>query len=322
MTGHLDADALAEYREGLTGRYRSARIRAHVARCPRCASLDDGLTEVTTLLAGAPGPKIPDELAARLDGVLAAESAARARAETPAAASQAPAAASEAPVAAGDPAGAAPAPGPGPRHERRPAKSRSAARPSRPRRVTALRAASVTAALLVLAGGGYGVSRLVHTGGGGVTASSAGTAQSSPRGGAGAHARPAGGTQPTVGTPVQPGIKLPTGGVPVVRSGTDYQPGRLAVQAKQILARYHAGSARGTPAFGARLGSAMTRCVKLVTGGAPPSLVDAARYRGQPATVIIQAPAIGRPGQIWVVGSGCSATGRDLIARAQLARSG
>ena len=85
MIGHPDADTLAACREGLLGRRRSARIRAHLARCSRCASLDHELAAVTSLLASAPAPRIPDELAARLDTVLAAESAARARGESPAA---------------------------------------------------------------------------------------------------------------------------------------------------------------------------------------------------------------------------------------------
>src|SRR5437764_3314482 len=123
MTGHPDADALAACREGLLGRRRSARIRAHLARCSRCAALDGGLAEVTALLASVPAPRMPDGLAARLDAVLAAESAARARAEAPAPATEAPAAA----AAASGPA----------RPGRRP----------RAWRVTALRAASVTAVL-------------------------------------------------------------------------------------------------------------------------------------------------------------------------------
>ena len=85
MIGHPDADTLAACREGLLGRRRSARIRAHLARCSRCASLDRELAAVTTQLASVPAPRIPDELAARLDTVLAAESAARARGESPAA---------------------------------------------------------------------------------------------------------------------------------------------------------------------------------------------------------------------------------------------
>ena len=106
MIGHPDADTLAACREGLLGRRRSARIRAHLARCSRCASLDHELAAVTSLLASAPAPRIPDELAARLDTVLAAESAARARGESPAA-DGIPATAGGIPATAGATTGAA-----------------------------------------------------------------------------------------------------------------------------------------------------------------------------------------------------------------------
>ena len=164
MTGHCDADALAEFREGLLGRRRSARIRAHLAQCSSCAATSSGLAEVTALLASAPAPKMPDGLTARLDRVLAAESAARAQAGTAAAA------APGSNAAARDAAGRTSRRGGG-----RPGPARSD-RPARPWHATALRAASVTAAVLVIAGGGYGVSRLIQGGGGQHSATSGGAA--------------------------------------------------------------------------------------------------------------------------------------------------
>jgi hypothetical protein len=59
-------------------------------------------------------------------------------------------------------------------------------------------------------------------------------------------------------------------------------------------------------------------CVTLITGGTRPRLVDLARYQGRPATIIVQGAAGGRPAQVWVVGAGCSATSRDVIAHTQL----
>ncbi len=179
MTGHCDADVLAEFREGLLGRRRTARIRAHLAGCSRCAALSSGLAEVTALLASAPVPRMPDELTARLDGVLAAESAARARAGTPAAAA---AAAPGAAAAAGNGS----AHGAGRRRGGRPGPARPA-RPPRPWRATALRAASVTAAVLVIAGGGYGVSRLLQGGAGGGSSSAGSRPGPAPRKAEGAH---------------------------------------------------------------------------------------------------------------------------------------
>jgi hypothetical protein len=102
----------------------------------------------------------------------------------------------------------------------------------------------------------------------------------------------------------------------VVRSGTDYLPGRLSTQAQAVLARYPAGPAAVTPAGGNT--AALRGCANQVAGGARPRLVDVARYRGQPVIVVMTAAAGGQPGEVWVVGRGCSAASRDVIARAPL----
>ncbi len=320
MTGHPDPDVLAEFREGLLGRRRSARIRAHLAGCSRCASVSGELAEVTELLARAPLPPVPEQLAARLDRVLAAESAARARSEAPAAAGQG-AATDAVPAAAGGlSAVAGRGPGAGDRDSTsgqagRRGLRRPAARSGRPRpwRATALRAASVAAAILVVAGGGYGVSRLVQ---GAASAPSGGTGAS--RAGAG----PAAGGRRTHAHPgLRPNIALPTEGLQVIHSGTDYLPGRLAAQAKAVLARHRVSSA-GPGTVTPATSQALQGCVRLVTGGTPPALVDVARYRGRPATIIVQAAGGGTARRVWVAGPGCSATRRDLITQTVLPASG
>jgi hypothetical protein len=83
------------------------------------------------------------------------------------------------------------------------------------------------------------------------------------------------------------------------------------------------GPASSSPASSSPASSSALRgCVALVTGGALPRLVDEARYQGQPATVIVQAPSGGHTGQIWVVGPACSASQRDLIAHTPLTAAG
>lgn len=72
---HLDTGVLAEFRAGLITGRRGARIAAHLAGCDRCAGLDDKLAGVSALLASVPVPPMPDRVAQRLDGVLAAERA-------------------------------------------------------------------------------------------------------------------------------------------------------------------------------------------------------------------------------------------------------
>jgi hypothetical protein len=305
MTGHCDADVLAEFREGLLGRRRSARIRAHLAGCSRCASLSSGLAEVTALLASTPAPRMPDELAARLDGVLAAESAARAQARTPAA-------------AAGDaraaPDGQGAAQGAERRRIGRPRTARTA-RPPRPWRATALRAASATAAVLVIAGGGYGVSRLLQGGASGPSSSAASQGRSSGFGRLHGAPNASGGAQPD--------IRLRIGGLRVVHSGMNYLPADLAAQAARVLARYALTPAEGkAPAATGRPPAGLPGCVQLAAGGARVSLVDVATYQGRQATVIIEAAAGGQPGHVWVVGPGCSAGHQDLVAQVPLAVTG
>src|SRR5215469_14704410 len=77
MTGqwHPDETALAEYRAGLTGGRQARRLAAHVASCASCASVNDQLAAVTTMLASAPEPAMPDAVESRIMAALAAEAA-------------------------------------------------------------------------------------------------------------------------------------------------------------------------------------------------------------------------------------------------------
>src|SRR5690242_11577313 len=72
---HLDAEVLAEFREGLITGRRGTAITAHLAGCDHCTALGDQLAGVSALLASVPLPALPDNLAQRLDTVLAAEAA-------------------------------------------------------------------------------------------------------------------------------------------------------------------------------------------------------------------------------------------------------
>ena len=307
MTRHPDAGVLAEFREGLLGRRRSARIRAHLSGCPRCASLDAGLAEVTTLLACAPAPSMPDHLAVRLDSALAAE-AARARPAgdgDPAGVGNGvatPLAAGAAPRAAGQP---------GPSRESGHGWRRRPARSGRPARGRLGVLGTAAAALIVLAGIAYGLASLGQSPGG-ATASS------------GSAARPHGGSRLPTGTLNSPAAGANFAAVPaIIHSSTDYQPGRLASQAEAALTRYHAvraGPARGTvpPPAVARLHA----CAMQVTGGTQPGLIDLARYRGQPATIIVTAPSAGQRGQVWVTGPACSGQHHGVLAHTTLPGSG
>src|SRR5580704_5200061 len=139
---HPDPDVLAEFRAGLgTGR-RRARIASHLAACERCTGLSDQLGEIPALLAAAPALAMPDAVAQRLESVLAAQVAQRDSSER----------------TVGDPA-----------HHRADDRAhqgaRHRARNPRPGRrwdfrLVALRVLAPAAGVLVLAAGGYGLSRI------------------------------------------------------------------------------------------------------------------------------------------------------------------
>src|SRR5258708_35898464 len=77
MTRHVGAETLARFRQGDLSPRRNARIRAHLGGCARCSDLNEDLAGVTTLLAGAQPPPIPEHLAARIQTALATEAARR-----------------------------------------------------------------------------------------------------------------------------------------------------------------------------------------------------------------------------------------------------
>jgi hypothetical protein len=91
----------------------------------------------------------------------------------------------------------------------------------------------------------------------------------------------------------------------VTASGTKYEPGTLAAQART--------RATSSTALGAAPSAALRGCVLQLTGGAPPRLVDRATYQGEPAYVIASSS------RVWVVGLGCTAAKTELIVSVALA---
>jgi hypothetical protein len=113
------------------------------------------------------------------------------------------------------------------------------------------------------------------------------------------------------------------GGLDVVRSGTGYQPQQLGSQAKTVLTRYGTpGNAPATPSAAPRPApfagfSDLSACVHRASGGRTPELVDLASYRGQRAAVIMIPAGQGRV-RVLVVGTGCSASASDILARSMI----
>jgi hypothetical protein len=321
VRGHADAEQLAAFREGLLPARKAAEIATHLSSCPRCAEVDAQLAAVTTILAHTPAPPMPASLAARLDAALAAEIARSPVAASPPDAAASPAGAAppaddaSQPAATSPPGAASPPGADSPVGAAGPASGRDAAgrraRPSRsPWRLTP-RLAAAAAAVVLVAGGGYAIARVALAGNSSEQTSSAGSSasRSAPNGSAAARAPEA-----------APGAAI-RGGLPLVASGTNYQPGQLPAQVSAVLKRYPASEGspgRPTVASPVSPESAfpqLNACVSHLAGGQRPRLVDIARYGTRPAAVIV----VPMPGtatlRVWVVGPGCTGQGGDVIAR-------
>jgi hypothetical protein len=292
MTGqrHPDATALAEYRAGLTGGRRARRLAAHVASCASCASVNDQLAAVTTVLASAPEPAIPDAVESRIMAALATEAAPVTEAS---------------PVTEAAPSTAAkrdtalrPVGGDGGGSRRRPRGGRSGPG-NRWLRPAVL--ASAAAACLVLFGGVYGIA---HLSSGSSSSSAASSAAGAAAAGSESSAR-AGAQAPGTHTRLEPADSVPAAAFTVTASGTNYLPATLAPQVRAQLAR---SAKTALPAAEATPSAQLSACVLHLTGQRRPSLVDRATYQGKPAYVIAVT------NRAWVVGTGCTASNPELIA--------
>jgi len=310
VRGHADAETLAAFREELLSRRKAARVSAHLAACSRCAGLDAQLTEVSALLTASTAPPMPDALTARIAAAIAAEAAARAATTADHAVATA-----DGTVAVGAAGG-----GTGP-HDRAARPARPSRAPSGPGRARlALRVAAVTAAVVVVAGGGYGVARLLTA-----------NPESATSAGAGNEAAPAAGGHGAASEKTPGGLGAPSAGrsaptARIVSSGTNYQPGQLKTQVSAVLTQHRAGASAAAGFSQANQPTAsappVPACVPHVTGGKRPLLVDLAKYRGRPATVIVIPGATSGTLRALVVAGTCSATTGRVLARTTFPGSG
>ncbi|MFI5567895.1 anti-sigma factor family protein [Streptomyces sp. NPDC051740] len=98
MAEHPDVAEISDLTEGLLPAARSADVRRHLDECALCADVHASLEEIRDLLGTAPGPpRMPAEVAGRIDAALAAEALLHATAPEPK------------PEAAGEPTDASPA---------------------------------------------------------------------------------------------------------------------------------------------------------------------------------------------------------------------
>ncbi|GAA0618838.1 anti-sigma factor [Streptomyces crystallinus] len=74
MAQHPDVSEISDLHEGLLPPSRTAAVRRHLDGCELCADVDASLTEIRDLLGTLPGPpRMPADVAGRIDAALAAE---------------------------------------------------------------------------------------------------------------------------------------------------------------------------------------------------------------------------------------------------------
>ena len=74
-SGHPDVEAISECLEDLLSPEATAELTAHLSTCPECSEVRDTLDEIRTLLGDTGTPRLPEDIAARIDAALAAEAA-------------------------------------------------------------------------------------------------------------------------------------------------------------------------------------------------------------------------------------------------------
>ncbi|QES42659.1 hypothetical protein DEJ49_18205 [Streptomyces venezuelae] len=72
--GHPDVAEISDLTEGLLSPSRTSDVRRHLDDCELCADVHASLEEIRSLLGTLPGPpRMPDDVAGRIDAALAAE---------------------------------------------------------------------------------------------------------------------------------------------------------------------------------------------------------------------------------------------------------
>lgn len=311
MRPHVSAETMARYRQGDLNQRRSSHISTHLAGCDRCSALSQDLGGVTTLLASADPPPIPEDLTARITSAIAAESARRAAAPD----------ARTAPDVGTAPACGATGRPAAPACPASPPRSRSAASPqqrqwsSSPAASTrwsgaaARRQAAHRPACPLPPGLPPGRratrpwSRRCPPPGPPCSTSTAGARTTSPR-------SPPAPISPRRSSPARSPRKSRSTARDSRRRARTLSPRRVWNGKPSRRAARADGNVRGHPSGGA------AGCVDRIAAGSLVLLVDVARYSGAPATIIVTEAAETGPMQIWVVGTGCSASSSDVLQRA------
>jgi hypothetical protein len=67
-------------------------------------------------------------------------------------------------------------------------------------------------------------------------------------------------------------------------------------------------------------GVQLAGCVSRFSSGRTVQLVENARFKGKPATIIITTAPSGQAAEVWVVGESCSASHGDVLDHVKVAR--
>jgi hypothetical protein len=293
---HATDEQLADLSAGALSHRKATRITAHLTGCERCGQVSRKLAEMPALLASVQFPPMPATISIQIEAALRVESTQRLTAM---------------PATEGG-RGNLPA-----RHSRRAAR-RSWHLPGLS--VTATRLVAAAGALVIVAAGSY---ELASHAARGPTASSV----------EGSAAGPASVQQMSLGPDVTYGRPGALHTIHAIQSSANFLPAKLTTQVADAV---HAARARGVsasqPAFstpgasraqGSSAGvsaapssgtaSRLADCINLIAPGRIVLLVDLARYDGSPATIIVIAALGASPAEAWIVGSGCPASGKDVL---------
>ena len=187
----------------------------------------------------------------------------------------------------------------------------------------AVRSFAAAAAVCLVAAGGYTIVQLTSPGRSGPGLSPGAGAGLRPRNGSNG-AGPLNVSPSHQGSAIRPSPSSSPASPPVfnvITSGTDYRSVSLGAQVAKELSQFSGIKARGSPPEHQPT-TQQEGCALRITSGVKPTLVDAARYQGHPATVIALAPGAGQLGQAWVVGPACSADKSNILAYVPLSSAG
>lgn len=327
MSRHVSAETLSLYCDDAVSARKVAKIRSHLAGCARCEGAFAGLSAVQEILGAVQVPAMPEHLAQRIQLALANESAARVAASQAAADGVAPAGAG-----AAEPVSIPGRPDLPERSQRRRSRTGRLSGLSSP---LVLRTLAATAAVAVVAGGGYLISSVV-SGGQGI-ANGPATAGSAPRPGSGGTVRVPNGTL-AAPTPVQYHRDGKIATTTALATNVNYSKRGLGPLVRRQVTRFgaalaspvvpepsaapspsasHTAQPSEAPLFYPLAGITQAHlqgCLTRISSGRKVLLADVARYLGQPAVIIVLRPAKAADYlDVAVVALACSASDAHVI---------